>query len=445
MAKPIIAVVGRPNVGKSTLFNKLVGERIAIVEDTPGVTRDRIIADAEWLNHHFTLIDTGGIEPYSKDTILQQMRIQAQLAVDMADLVVLLVDAREGMTAADEEVADMIRKTGKDTLVVVNKVDSPNQNDAVWEFYNLGLGEPIPISANQGLGLGDFLDEVIAHVERFYDEEEQEDNTLKVAVIGKPNAGKSTLINRMIGENRLIVSDIPGTTRDAIDTTVVHDGVEYTFIDTAGLRKKSKIYEDIERYSIVRAVAAVDRADVVILLIDAQKGVTEQDQKVAGIAANRFKPTIIVVNKWDAVEKDTMTMEKMKRDIREELSFLDFAPILFISALTGSRVNKIYQEIQFVYDQARKRVTTGKLNEAVIDWVTIKQPPSKNGRRLKIYYCSQVAVNPPTFVIFVNDASLMHFSYRRYLENQIYKTFDFYGTPIRVFIRNRKESDPYEE
>lgn len=441
MAKPIIAVVGRPNVGKSTLFNKLVGERIAIVEDTPGVTRDRIIADAEWLNHHFTLIDTGGIEPHSKDTILEQMRIQAELALDMADLIVLLVDAREGMTASDQEVAEMVRKTGKEAMVVVNKVDSPKQEDAVWEFYNLGLGDPIPISAEQGLGIGDFLDETISRVERFYDEDEQEDESLKVAVVGKPNAGKSTLINRMIGENRLIVSDIPGTTRDAIDTKVVHDGVEYTFIDTAGLRKKKKIYEDIERYSIIRAIAAVERADVVLLMIDAQVGVTEQDQKIAGIAANRFKPTIIIINKWDAIEKETMTMEHMKRDIRDQLSFLDYAPILFISAMTGSRVNKIYDEIQFVYNQARKRITTGKLNEAMVEFVMMKQPPSKNGRRLKLYYISQVGIDPPTFVIFVNDAELMHFSYQRYLENQIYKTFDFYGTPIRVFIRNRNEKD----
>ncbi len=439
MAKPIIAVVGRPNVGKSTLFNKLVGERIAIVEDTPGVTRDRIIADAEWLNHHFTLIDTGGIEPFSKDTILQQMRIQAELAVDMADLIVLIVDGREGMTASDVEVATMLRKTGKDVIVVVNKIDSQKQEDALYEFYNLGLGEPMAISAEQGLGLGDFLDEVISRVHRFYDEEEQEDTSLKVAVIGKPNAGKSTLINRMIGENRLIVSDIPGTTRDAIDTKVVHDGKEYTFIDTAGLRKKKKIYEDIERYSIIRAVAAVERADVVLMLIDAQYGVTEQDQKVAGIAANRFKPTVIIVNKWDALEKETMTMEKMKRDIRAQLSFLDYAPILFISAKTGSRVNQIYEQINFVYDQARKRITTGKLNEAIVDFVMMKQPPSKAGRRLKIYYGSQVSVDPPTFVLFVNDSAIMHFSYKRYLENQIYKTFDFFGTPIRLFIRNRNE------
>ncbi len=439
MAKPVVAVVGRPNVGKSTLFNKLIGERIAIVEDTPGVTRDRIIADAEWQNHHFTLIDTGGIEPHTKDDILRQMRVQAEVAIDMADLIILLVDGREGMTASDVEVANMIRKHSKNVLLTVNKVDSRNLEDNVYEFYNLGIGEPIAISAEQGLGLGDFLDAVIERVKKVYDEEEQVKESLKVAVIGKPNAGKSTLINKMVGSDRLIVSDMAGTTRDAIDTDVRFNGKDYTLIDTAGLRKKKKIYEDIERYSIVRAIAAVDRSDVTLILIDAEKGVTEQDTKIAGIAHNRFKPSIIVVNKWDAIEKDDKTMAKMKKEIRSALSFLDYAPILFISAKTGQRVNKLYETIEFVKSQSEKRITTGKMNEALTQFIMMKQPPSKSGRRLKIYYLSQVSVNPPTFVCFVNDASLMHFSYQRYLENQIRETFDFSGTPIRFFVRERSE------
>lgn len=439
MAKPIVAVVGRPNVGKSTLFNKLVGERIAIVEDTPGVTRDRIIADAEWQNHHFTLIDTGGIEPHTKDDILRQMRVQAEVAIDMADLIVLLVDGREGMTASDLEVSNMIRKHSKNVLLAVNKVDSRNIEDNIFEFYNLGIGEPIPISAEQGLGLGDFLDKIIEGIKKFYDEEEQENDKLKIAVIGKPNAGKSTLINKMLGHDRLIVSDIPGTTRDAIDSEVRCNGKDYTLIDTAGLRKKKKIYEDIERYSIVRAIAAVDRSDVVLILIDAEQGVSEQDTKIAGIAHNRNKPSIIIVNKWDVIEKETKTMDKMKRDIRDMLSFIDYAPMLFISAKTGQRVQKIYETIDYVKSQSEKRITTGKLNEAMAEFIMMKQPPSKSGRRLKIYYASQVSVNPPTFAVFVNDMSLMHFSYQRYLENRIRETFDFDGTPIRFFVREKSE------
>lgn len=439
MTKPIVAVVGRPNVGKSTLFNKLVGERIAIVEDTPGVTRDRIIEDAEWQNHHFTLIDTGGIEPNTQDDILRQMRVQAEVAIDMADLIILLVDGREGMTASDMEVSDIIRRHNKQVLLVVNKVDSRKLEDNIYEFYNLGLGEPIAISAEQGLGLGDFLDAVIDRVKKFYDEEEQEDDALKVAVIGKPNVGKSTLINKMLGEERLIVSDVAGTTRDAVDTDVRYHGKNYTLIDTAGLRKKKKIYEDIERYSIVRAIAAVERSDVTLILIDAEKGVTEQDTKIAGIAHNRNKPSVIVVNKWDAVEKDDKTMNKMKKDIRNALAFIDYAPILFISAKTGQRVQKIYETIDFVKAQSEKRITTGKMNEALAEFVMMKQPPSKSGRRLKLYYASQVSINPPTFAFFVNDASLMHFSYQRYLENQIRERFDFSGTPIRVVVREREE------
>jgi len=437
--KPIVAVVGRPNVGKSTLFNKLVGERIAIVEDTPGVTRDRIIADAEWQNHPFTLIDTGGIELKTKDTILHQMRVQAEMAIDMADLILLLTDGREGMTAADAEVAEMIRRCGKKVILVVNKLDHVNLDEQTYEFYNLGLGDPVPISAEQGLGLGDLLDMIVEKVEALYDDGEEEDHSLKVAVVGKPNAGKSTLINYLLGEERLIVSDIPGTTRDAIDSHIQHDGVDYTFIDTAGLRRKKKIYDDIERYSIIRAIAAIDRADVVLMMIDAKEGVTEQDSKIAGIAHNRFKPTILVVNKWDVIEKETKTMDKMTKDIRNGLAFLSYAPILFLSAKTGSRTNKIFPMIQLVKAQSEKRIPTSKMNEAIIDFVTLKQPPAKNGRRLKIYYGSQVGVTPPTFVIFVNDETLMHFSYQRYLENKINETFDFSGTPIRVFIRERSK------
>ncbi|MDI3535588.1 MAG: GTPase [Eubacteriaceae bacterium] len=441
MPKPIVAVVGRPNVGKSTLFNKLVGERIAIVEDTPGVTRDRIIADAEWQNHHFTLIDTGGIEPNTKDDILMQMRIQAELAIDMADLIVLIVDGREGLTASDYEVANMIRKHDKDVLLAVNKLDHINMEAGLYEFYNLGIGEPMSISAEQGLGLGDFLDEIIDRMKRYYVEEEQEEDRLNIAVIGKPNVGKSTLINKLLGEDRLIVSNVPGTTRDAIDTAVKVDGKDYVLIDTAGLRKKKKIYEDIERYSIVRAVAAVERSHIVLVLIDATQGVTEQDAKIAGIAHNRGIPSIVIVNKWDAVEKDHKTMKKMEAEIRDQLSFMDYAPILFISAHTGQRLGKIFELVEFVKAQSEKRITTGKLNEAIAEFVMLKQPPAKHGRRLKIFYASQVTINPPTFIIFVNDQALVHFSYQRYLENKIRETFDFFGTPIRIIMRERSEKD----
>ncbi|MBC3803268.1 ribosome biogenesis GTPase Der [Acetobacterium fimetarium] len=439
MSKPIVAVVGRPNVGKSTLFNKLVGERIAIVEDTPGVTRDRIIADAEWQNHHFTLIDTGGIEPHTKDDIMLQMRIQAEVAIDMADLIILMVDGREGMTASDLEVANMIRKHNRDVLLAVNKIDSLNLENNAFEFYNLGIGQPIAISAEQGLGLGDLLDEVIDRINRYYNDEEEEDDRLRVAVVGKPNVGKSTLINKVLGQERLIVSNVPGTTRDAIDTNVRYDGKDYVLIDTAGLRRKKKIYEEIERYSIVRAIAAVERSQVVLMLIDATQGVTEQDAKIAGIAHNRSIPSIIIVNKWDAVEKDNKTMKKMEDDIRDALSFMDYAPIIFISAKTGQRLGKIFETIEYVRSQSEKRITTGKINEAMAEFTLMKQPPSKHGRRLKLYYASQVAINPPTFVVFVNDATLVHFSYQRYLENKLRETFDFFGTPIRFFVRERTE------
>ncbi|NLN97978.1 MAG: ribosome biogenesis GTPase Der [Eubacteriaceae bacterium] len=438
MAKPMVAIIGRPNVGKSTLFNRLVGERIAIVEDTPGVTRDRIVADAEWTGHHFMLIDTGGIEPHSQDTILKQMRLQAQIAMEMADVIVFLVDGREGLLASDYDVADMLRKHKAPVLLAVNKLDHIRMEEEKFEFYNLGLGEPIAISAEQGLGLGDLLDLVVENLDEVYKEQPEEDIT-KVAVIGKPNVGKSTLINRLIGEDRLIVSDIPGTTRDAVDTDVIYEDKEYIFIDTAGLRKKSKIYENIERYSIVRAIASVERADVVVLLIDATQGVTEQDAKIAGISHNRNKPLVIVVNKWDAVEKDNRTVNEMTKQIRNNISFIDYAPIVFLSALTGQRVLKLFDEIAFVKTQSEKRITTGRLNEALAEFVMMKQPPLKSGRRLKIFYISQVSIKPPTFVIFVNDAKLMHFSYQRYLHNSINDTFDFYGTPIRILVRNKKE------
>lgn len=438
MAKPMVAIIGRPNVGKSTLFNRLVGERIAIVEDTPGVTRDRIVADAEWTGHHFMLIDTGGIEPHSQDTILKQMRLQAQLAMEMADVIVFLVDGREGLLASDYDVADMLRKHKAPVLLAVNKLDHIRMEEEKFEFYNLGLGDPIAISAEQGLGLGDLLDLVVENLDEVYKEQPDEDIT-KVAVIGKPNVGKSTLINRLVGEDRLIVSDIPGTTRDAVDTDVIYENKEYIFIDTAGLRRKSKIYENIERYSIVRAIASVERADVVVLLIDATQGVTEQDAKIAGISHNRNKPLVIVVNKWDAVEKDNKTVNEMTKQIRNNISFIDYAPIVFLSALTGKRVLKLFDEIAFVKSQSEKRITTGRLNEALAEFVMMKQPPLKSGRRLKIFYISQVSIKPPTFVVFVNDAKLMHFSYQRYLHNSINEVFDFYGTPIRILVRNKKE------
>lgn len=439
--KPIVAIVGKPNVGKSTLFNHLIGERVAIVEDTPGVTRDRIIADAEWQNHHFTLVDTGGIELKTNNTIKRQMRAQAEIAVDMADLIVMVVDGREGMTAADEDVADMLRKNSKRVVLAVNKLDSVRLESGLYEFYNLGLGEPIPISAEQGLGLGDLLDVIVERTEPVYAEEKEEDDSLKVAVVGKPNAGKSTLVNQLIGEDRMIVSDVPGTTRDAIDSKVVHDGAAYTFIDTAGLRKKKKIYDDVERYSIIRAIAAIDRADVVLMMIDAQTGITEQDAKIAGIAHNRFIPTIFLVNKWDAIEKDDKTVLKMTKEVRNTLSFMTYAPILFISAKTGRRTAQIFSTIEHVVAQSRKRIPTPKFNEALVDFVVMKEPPSQNGRRLKIYYGSQTGIQPPTFVIFVNDSSLMHFSYKRYLENQINTTFDFEGTPFKLIIRDKKQEE----
>ncbi len=439
MSKPVVAVVGRPNVGKSTLFNALAGERISIVKDTPGVTRDRIYAEVSWLDYQFTLIDTGGIEPDSKDVILSQMREQAEIAIATADVIIFLTDVRQGLQDADSKVADMLRRSGKPVVLVVNKVDSfEKYMPDVYEFYNLGIGDPVAVSAASLLGIGDMLDEVVAHFPD-YSKEEEEDERPKVAIIGKPNVGKSSLINKLAQEERVIVSDIAGTTRDAIDTDIKFDGKEYIFIDTAGLRRKNKIKEEIERYSIIRAVTAVERADVCIIVIDATEGVTEQDAKIAGIAHERGKGIIIAVNKWDAIEKDDKTIYRHTEKIRQILSFMPYAEILFISAKSGQRLHKLFELIDVVIENNSMRVATGVLNEIVAEAVAMQQPPSDKGKRLKIYYITQVAVKPPTFVIFVNDKELMHFSYTRYLENRIRETFGFKGTVLRFIIRERKE------
>lgn len=440
MSKPVVAVVGRPNVGKSTLFNALAGERISIVKDTPGVTRDRIYADVNWLDYHFTMIDTGGIEPDSRDVILSQMREQAEIAIATADVIIFLTDVRQGLQDSDSKVADMLRRSGKPVVLVVNKVDSFEKfMPDVYEFYNLGIGDPFPISAASMLGLGDMLDEVVKHFPD-YAKDEEEDERPKVAIIGKPNVGKSSLINKLAQEDRVIVSDIAGTTRDAIDTDITYDGKEYVFIDTAGLRRKNKIKEEIERYSIIRAVTAVERADVCIIVIDATEGVTEQDAKIAGIAHERGKGIIIAVNKWDAIEKDDKTIYRHTEKIRQILSFMPYAEIIFISAKSGQRLNKIFELIDVVIANNSMRVATGVLNEIVTEAVAMQQPPSDKGKRLRIYYTTQVAVKPPTFVIFVNDKELMHFSYTRYLENRIRETFGFRGTALKFIIRERKEA-----
>ena len=438
MSKPVVAVVGRPNVGKSTLFNVLAGERISIVKDTPGVTRDRIYADASWLDKDFTLIDTGGIEPDSHDIILSQIREQAQIAIETADVILFLTDVRQGLIDTDAKVADLLRRSRKPVVLVVNKVDSfEKYMPDVYEFYNLGIGEPVPISAASMLGIGDMLDEVVRH---FPDQsaEEEEDDRPRIAVIGKPNVGKSSLVNHLLGENRVIVSDIAGTTRDAIDTVIKRNGQEYIFIDTAGLRRKSRIKEDLERYSIIRAVTAVERADVVLIMIDATEGVTEQDAKIAGIAHDRGKGIIIVVNKWDAIEKDDKTIYKHTDRIRQILSFMPYAELMFISAKTGQRVERVFSMIDMVLENNSMRIATGVLNEIVSEAVAMQQPPSDKGKRLKIFYTTQVAVKPPTFVVFVNDKALMHFSYVRYLENRIRDTFGFRGTSLKFVIRERK-------
>lgn len=439
MSKPIIAIVGRPNVGKSTLFNSLAGERISIVQDTPGVTRDRIYADCEWLNRSFTLIDTGGIEPESKDIILKSMREQAQIAIDTADLILFMTDVRQGLTDADSKVADMLRRSGKPVALIVNKVDDfTKYMPDVYEFYNLGIGEPIPVSASSKVGVGDMLEKICEMLPEREGENAVDDRP-RIAIIGKPNVGKSSIVNRLIGQNRVIVSDIAGTTRDAVDTVVKYHKREYVFIDTAGLRRKSHVKEEIERFSVIRAVTAVERADVVMLVIDAAGGITEQDAKIAGVAHDRGKGILIVVNKWDLVEKDTGTMKEMQEKIRGVLSFLSYADIIFISTLTGQRFLKIYEEIDMIMANQNLRISTGVLNEIMTEAVAMKQPPSDKGKRLKLFYITQVAVKPPTFVIFVNSKELMHFSYSRYIENRIRETFGFKGTSIRFIIRERKE------
>lgn len=439
MSKPVVAIVGRPNVGKSTLFNVLAGERISIVQDTPGVTRDRIYAEVSWLDYNFTLIDTGGIEPDSGDIILSQMREQAQIAIDTADVIIFITDVRQGLVDADQKVADMLRRSKKPIILAVNKVDDfKKYMPDVYEFYNLGIGDPVPVSAASRLGIGDLLDEVAKH---FTQEmlEEAEDDRPRIAIVGKPNVGKSSLINKLTGEKRVIVSDIAGTTRDAIDTDIKYNGREYVFIDTAGLRRKNKIKEELERYSIIRAVTAVERADVVIIVIDATEGVTEQDAKIAGIAHERGKGIIIAVNKWDAIEKDDKTIYKHTEKIRQILSFMPYAEILFISAKTGQRTGRIFETIDVVLENNSMRVATGVLNEIMAEAVAMQQPPTDKGKRLKLYYITQAAVKPPTFVIFVNDKNLMHFSYTRYLENKIREAFGFKGTSMKFIIRERKE------
>ena len=441
MGKAILAIVGRPNVGKSTLFNTLAGEKISIVEDHPGVTRDRIYADVTWLNHSFSMIDTGGIEMDSKDKMLKHMREQADIAIDTADVILFLVDVRQGLVDADFKVADMLRKSGKPVILVVNKVDNfEKYMPDVYEFYNLGIGDPHPISAASKLGIGDMLDAVMElfDLEKI---EEEEDDRPKIAIVGKPNAGKSSLINNLLGENRVIVSDVAGTTRDAIDTEIVYNGTEYVFIDTAGLRRKSKIKENIERYSIIRTVAAIERSDVVILIIDATEGVSEQDAKIAGIAHDRGRGLIIAVNKWDAIEKDNHTVKEYTKKVRDILSFVPYAEIIFISALTGQRTKKIFDLLETVIENHAMRIQTGVLNEILMEAVALQQPPSDKGKRLKLFYMTQVSTKPPTFVLFVNKKELMHFSYQRYIENRIRDTFGFMGTPIRIFIRERKEKE----
>lgn len=440
MSKPIVAIVGRPNVGKSTLFNVIAGDSIAIVKDTSGVTRDRIYADCSWLNYNFTLIDTGGIEPDSSDVILSQMRDQAQIAIDTADVIIFLVDVRQGLTDADGKVADMLRRSQKPVVLCVNKVDSFKKMEAdVYEFYNLGIGDPIPVSASNHQGVGDLLEAVSDHFKKDGSESDDDDDRPRIAIVGRPNVGKSSIVNRLVGEKRVIVSDIAGTTRDAIDTPLKRNGREYILIDTAGLRRKSKIHEDLERYSIIRTVTAVERADVVVMVIDAAEGVAEQDAKIAGIAHERGKGVIIAVNKWDAVEKDDKTIYKMTEKIKQTLAYMPYAEFVFISAKTGQRLDKLFELIDMIIENQSMRIATGVLNEILAEAVAMQQPPSDKGRRLKIFYMTQISVKPPTFVVFVNDKKLMHYSYTRYIENQIRNAFGFRGTPLRFIIRERKE------
>ena len=442
MSRPIVAVVGRPNVGKSTFFNKIVGRRIAIVEDTPGVTRDRIYGDAQWLTHEFTLIDTGGIEPLKDDIISAQMRRQAELAIETADVILFLVDGREGITAADEDVAELLRRSKKPVILVVNKVDSTKFEDSVYDFYSLGIGETFTISAEQGLGLGDLLDEVVKHFDQTAGDE-QEDTT-KIAVVGRPNVGKSSLVNALLGQERTIVSDIPGTTRDAIDSPFTFNGENYILIDTAGIRRKRAIEdESIERYSVIRSLAAVRRADVVLIVIDAAEGMSEQDVRIAGYVHEEGKASVLIVNKWDKIEKDTHTMHEFEKKLASDLAFMDYVPMLFISAKTGQRVYKVLETAKLAYAQNCTRVKTGTLNDVVAEAVSANEPPSDKGRRLKIYYATQADIKPPTFVLFVNDPEIMHFSYKRYLENFFRKSFGLTATPLRTLVRKRGEKEGF--
>ncbi len=441
MAKPVVAIVGRPNVGKSTLFNKIIGKRIAIVEDTPGVTRDRLYGDTEWNGKQFTLIDTGGIEPVSTDHILSEMRNQAQVAIDMACVIILVVDVKEGMTATDKDVANMLIRSGKPVVIACNKCDAPGEPPLqMYDFYNLSIGDPIPVSSVHGSGVGDLLDEVCKELPEA-DTEEEEEDLVKIAVVGKPNAGKSSLINKVLGENRVIVSPIAGTTRDSIDTRFDKDDDKFLLIDTAGMRKRGKIDENIEHFSVIRTLNAVDRADVALIMIDATEGVTEQDTKIAGYAHEQGKASIIAVNKWDLVEKETNTMAEFRKKVQDKLSYMLYAPVLFISAKTGQRIDKIFEMSKYVANQSAMRISTGMLNDVINDATTRVQPPSDKGRRLKIFYITQASVKPPTFVLFVNDKKLAHFSYIRYLENQLRNTFGFEGTPIRFIIRERSKED----
>lgn len=438
--KPLVAIVGRPNVGKSTLFNKIAGKRIAIVEDTPGVTRDRIYADADWLNYKFTLIDTGGIEPESEDIIAKQMRRQAELAIDTANVIIFIVDGRAGITAADEEVAEMLRRSKKPIVLVVNKIDHPKFEDSVYDFYSLGIGTPISISAEQGLGIGDMLDEVVADFSTMEDEDGEA--STGIAVVGRPNVGKSSLVNALLGQERTIVSNVPGTTRDAIDSPFIWNEKEYNLIDTAGIRRKRAIEDEtIERYSVIRSLAAIRRCDIALIVVDAERGLSEQDVRIAGYVHEEGKASVLIINKWDLIEKDTYTVEKFKKQMLSDLAFMSYVPMLFISAKTGQRINKVMEAASYAFDQNSIRISTGKLNDMVNEAITMNDPPISNGRRLRVYYATQVSTRPPTFVIFVNEPDLMHFSYRRYLENYIRKSFSINATPIRLIIRKRGEKD----
>ena len=441
MAKPIVAIIGKPNVGKSTFFNYLVGTRMSIVEDTPGVTRDRIYADTNWRGRNFTLVDTGGIEPDSEDIILSQMREQANLAIEMADVIIFLTDIKQGVTAADEGIAVMLKKSGKEVVLVCNKADNFDKDrQEIYEFYNLGLGDPFPISASNALGLGDLLDEIFGKFPKKTGNEDEE-GIIKVAIIGKPNVGKSSLVNKILGQNRAIVSDIAGTTRDAIDTPFRNENGSYVLIDTAGVRRKSKVTQSIEKFSIMRTLLAIERSDVVLMMIDATEGVTDQDAKIAGEAHEAGKAVIIVVNKWDAFEKETGTLEKYEKEIYEKLKYLAYAPIIFISAKTGQRVHKLFELINFVAEQNAMRISTGTLNQVINEAIAIVQPPTDKGKRLKIMYATQATTKPPTFVIFVNSKELFHFSYERYLVNQIRKEFGLVGTPVRIIVREKKDKE----